>query len=511
MLELKLPANYEETSVIIWGAGQNGSWISQLFQQEQIEVIGFCDSDINKTKQEYCGLPVFSPEDLNQGGIFSKYGNLLIQISVDFSNIENGAKEQENLIEKIKSFGIKNIATNDNMYQVLRYFNFRKITNLSFSEINNRLTNFYDVLQDEKSKKILQIRVNTNFNDIQSASEGLSSLLEYSTPACQEYIKYSDNEKRKRFIMKYSDHMEVPIIFLGVDSYSLNIFQELVSDTDFYENNLVGRNIFFYDPEKNINLESFQGYPLVSAMDIKETYAENGIFVNLRDPLDNSLMNFRLYELLELCVIPYSRYLLVFWFPDEDEQYFDEEIIKLGDDEVFLDVGVFNAGTTSRFANRVNGNYEKIVLFEPNPSSYKVAQQRLQQESIENYELIPLGLWNEKDVLRFIGEGGAFGFYGNNTKEEYVEIPVDRLDDILNQERVTYIKMDIEGSELKALEGATETIIRNRPKLAISLYHKPEDLIQIYHYLSKIVPEYKFYLRHYSIGWAETVLYAVLG
>ena len=68
--------------------------------------------------------------------------------------------------------------------------------------------------------------------------------------------------------------------------------------------------------------------------------------------------------------------------------------------------------------------------------------------------------------------------------------------------------MDVEGAELKSLMGARETIIKNRPRLAICVYHKPEDLYEIPGYILSLVPEYKFLLRHYSSSNAETILYA---
>lgn len=92
----------------------------------------------------------------------------------------------------------------------------------------------------------------------------------------------------------------------------------------------------------------------------------------------------------------------------------------------------------------------------------------------------------------------------------FVEVPVDSLDHLLGDERVTYIKMDIEGAELNALKGGANIIEKYKPKLAISLYHKAEDIYEIPLYLKSLVPEYKFYIRHYTDLWEETVLYAVL-
>lgn len=70
--------------------------------------------------------------------------------------------------------------------------------------------------------------------------------------------------------------------------------------------------------------------------------------------------------------------------------------------------------------------------------------------------------------------------------------------------------MDIEGSELEALKGAVHTIQRDKPKLAICIYHKPEDMTEIPLYIKSLVPEYKLYVRHHSNCCTETVLYAVM-
>jgi len=79
----------------------------------------------------------------------------------------------------------------------------------------------------------------------------------------------------------------------------------------------------------------------------------------------------------------------------------------------------------------------------------------------------------------------------------------------VSDEPVTYIKMDIEGAELNALKGAANTIKKNKPRLAICVYHKPEDILEIPVFLSELVPSYQFYLRHHSQYYIETVLYAV--
>ena len=83
------------------------------------------------------------------------------------------------------------------------------------------------------------------------------------------------------------------------------------------------------------------------------------------------------------------------------------------------------------------------------------------------------------------------------------------IDDVLYKEKVSFIKMDIEGSELAALKGCKKIITRNNPKLAICVYHKSEDLIEIPKFILSINPNYKLFLRNYAPSATETVLYAI--
>ncbi len=80
------------------------------------------------------------------------------------------------------------------------------------------------------------------------------------------------------------------------------------------------------------------------------------------------------------------------------------------------------------------------------------------------------------------------------------------LDSVV-KDRVSFIKLDIEGSELEALKGARETIRRNKPRMAICIYHKPEDIWEIPRYIKSLVPEYHMAVRHYMTYLYDTILY----
>lgn len=81
--------------------------------------------------------------------------------------------------------------------------------------------------------------------------------------------------------------------------------------------------------------------------------------------------------------------------------------------------------------------------------------------------------------------------------------------DYTYKDRVSFIKMDIEGSELEAIKGCKEHIKRDKPILAICVYHKPEDIVDIPLYILSLRSDYRFMMRHYSTKNSETVLYAI--
>lgn len=185
-------------------------------------------------------------------------------------------------------------------------------------------------------------------------------------------------------------------------------------------------------------------------------------------------------------------------------QYFDQEIIKLEDGEIFVDGGAYDFDSSKALLSRCRA--EKIYAFEPDEINLEKIKNIVGQYKDVKISLFQNGLWDKNEILRFESNGTIGSHISENGD---VTIHAAALDEII-KERVTYIKMDIEGAELKALTGAAGLIQKYKPKLAICVYHKPEDIIEIPAYILSLVPEYKLYLRHYAWNAAETVLYAVL-
>lgn len=183
-----------------------------------------------------------------------------------------------------------------------------------------------------------------------------------------------------------------------------------------------------------------------------------------------------------------------------DKQYF-EDFMRSSQD-VFVDAGAFD-GETSKIFAKFCPDYEKIYVFEPSAFNMKHVKENL--ASLRDVVYFDCGLSDQKDKLRF---AAALGSSSVISAEGTEEIDVDTLDN-LTAGKVSFIKMDLEGWELAALQGASNIITQQRPKLAIGAYHQTADLLAVYRFVMSLQPDYRVLLRHYTQGWPETVLYFI--
>ena len=161
--------------------------------------------------------------------------------------------------------------------------------------------------------------------------------------------------------------------------------------------------------------------------------------------------------------------------------------------------------TVCDFIDWCDGKYEKIYCFEPN--RYNKRNVEIKLKDMQNIEIIEAGTWNKEGRLSFNYDGPASRINEVNSTDSII---VTSIDNIVRNELVTYIKMDVEGAELESIIGAQNTIKQNKPDLAICVYHKWLDFIDLPMKLLELVPEYKFAIRHYSNNTTETVLYAFI-
>ena len=190
----------------------------------------------------------------------------------------------------------------------------------------------------------------------------------------------------------------------------------------------------------------------------------------------------------------------------QNVEYFDNEVMTLSREEVFVDGGMFDGDTAVEFIRRVAGQFWQYYGFEIDTANYRQAAKNL--KGIERVTLLQQGLWSSQTDLRFntnLSASSKLSESGDGT------VPVTSLDAFFADlsDKPTLIKLDIEGAEKEALLGAKNVIKSVKPKLAICAYHKPEDIYELPKLLAGYGVDYKFMLRHYSDTLLDTVLYAV--
>ena len=194
----------------------------------------------------------------------------------------------------------------------------------------------------------------------------------------------------------------------------------------------------------------------------------------------------------------------------EGNQYFCKDIISLDENSVFVDCGAFIGDSLESFlVNVSDSNFSKAFLFELNDFTCEEVQSNIKQwcspDVQRKIKVINKGVSDENVEFFYSPSGSSSSVRGGGISKAKIV----RLDDELANERVSLVKMDIEGSEAAAIKGCEKLIKKYKPALAICVYHKVTDLWELPLLIKSFVPEYKLYLRHHSKTQIETVLYAV--
>ena len=170
-----------------------------------------------------------------------------------------------------------------------------------------------------------------------------------------------------------------------------------------------------------------------------------------------------------------------------------------------VDGGACWGDTAAVFSNAV-GEKGIVYSFDPLVDHIEILNYNIAQFPINNVKIMPFGLANENvdaEPIRLNSYDPGF-----NIANKVVPLrKIDTLVDSKEIQRIDFIKLDVEGFEMQVLLGARVAINKFKPKLAVSLYHKPDDMFEILAYIKKHHPFYKFYLGHYTIHTEETVLY----
>lgn len=192
---------------------------------------------------------------------------------------------------------------------------------------------------------------------------------------------------------------------------------------------------------------------------------------------------------------------------EQKGEYFGTGIFDVGEDECYVDVGAYDGDSIRAFLETVKGKFEQIYGFELDLKNYSVMACDPNISGDNRIRLYNMGISCEEKGVGVVSAG-----YGSHIVEsESQSVRLGCLDTILQDKRVTLIKMDIEGAEMDALKGAQKMISMQHPKLAISVYHKLDDMWKIPQYIKELCSDYKLSLRHHTaVAW-DTDCYAYVG
>lgn len=174
-----------------------------------------------------------------------------------------------------------------------------------------------------------------------------------------------------------------------------------------------------------------------------------------------------------------------------------------------IDGGAFKGDSTHLFAEILKP--EKIIAAEADPKTFKKLEAYAAQEKCSSVTAVHVALWDTDGELEYISSGSrGSGNEGRNQRAKTMSVPCLTIDSILNGGSVDMIKLDIEGAEDRALDGAVKTIAKYQPDMMVSLYHRTDDIFELTTKVRRLLPEHKLYLRRIPcIPMWDLTLYVV--
>ncbi|MBQ8227565.1 MAG: FkbM family methyltransferase [Clostridia bacterium] len=190
---------------------------------------------------------------------------------------------------------------------------------------------------------------------------------------------------------------------------------------------------------------------------------------------------------------------------EKEKRFIYDKILKISDEEIFVDLGAYDGDTIREFIDACQGKYKKIYAFEADEKNFKKLTINTKEQ--KNVSIYNLAAWDKKETLLFEkkkGRNSKLSSAGN------VEVQANSVDNVID-EKITVLKMDIEGSEEKALDGARGMIVKYKPKLYVCAYHRNSDMFLLPLKINSFCKDYGFYFYHhrYIPAW-ESNFYGVV-
>lgn len=189
---------------------------------------------------------------------------------------------------------------------------------------------------------------------------------------------------------------------------------------------------------------------------------------------------------------------------DLPSQYFPPDVPLTQEPLRAVDGGAFT-GDIHEAASRIGASFAEWWAFEPDPANFVDLVATAARVRVPRTTLFPCGLGDRCEQIRFTSGEAA----GSHVGEGDSIAQIVALDAVLPGILPNYVKLDIEGFERQAIAGMADTLERSRPHIAMSIYHKPEDLWELPLLIHELLPQSKLYIRQHGFNGFDTVLYAV--
>ena len=195
----------------------------------------------------------------------------------------------------------------------------------------------------------------------------------------------------------------------------------------------------------------------------------------------------------------------------QETMYWDATVVRLRTDEVVVDGGAYRGDTLQAYEKACKGVFDRYFAFEPDPLVY--ADLTAVAARHPRIECVGCGLSDTRESIAFSISGAAdttpAGQAGDVSENvQYLNV-LDLDSFFVGRSPPTFIKMDIEGGERRAIAGASALIERLQPTLAVSAYHHPRDLWEIPLLIAERTPRAWLFLRHYTREVDDTVCYSI--
>ncbi len=348
-----------------------------------------------------------------------------------------------------------------------------------------RLKEIYTMFQDELSKELYIERLNWL---ITGDNRHIENIVKKSHPGVPVWKRTDE----AGFISTLPSDKK--IVFYGAGSFGERLLPYIKE---------LG-NVEFCDGDPRKQKEGYHGYTVISPEELLQNAEDSCIVIcttKYMDEVRNSLLSKGVLPEQIIDIRP-------FFCCGTGDEYFYEDFLEYEDQEIFIDAGSYDLSTTAEFFKVWKG-LKKAYAFEPDQDNFKKCEKRAleDEKNLPETVLLPYGTWSSSMELRFQATADGCSRIGEG--ETVIKtIAIDQA--VSPRDKITFIKMDVEGAELESLKGAETIVKRDRPKLAICIYHKPEDMITLPAFIKSLVPEYRFYLRSYSNADNEMILYAIL-